>query len=144
MVWHDKQKAVVFDRSISLETPIAPHRIGKKNNTRKARIFPPLVAVMPGRATTTPINAALKTTRIMIRVAGWCIDQARIPSCSRYREQPMSVPTLLLRKRPYVRNQVLHLIGLQALPVRGHFVLSAGYDGGEIGIALLLDVFGSQ
>src|SRR5580704_11406016 len=76
MVWHDKQNAVVLDRSISLEIPIAPQRIGRKNRTRKAIIFPPRVAVMPGRATRTPISAALNRTRMTIKVVPEGIDYA--------------------------------------------------------------------
>jgi hypothetical protein len=59
---------VVVERSISLETPIAPHRIGRKNRIIKARIFPPRVEAIPGRATSTAINAALNSTRLTIKI----------------------------------------------------------------------------
>jgi hypothetical protein len=73
-VWQDKQKAVVLERLISLDTPIAPHKTGKKNSRRKARIFPLRVAVMPGLLTSRPIDAALTNTIMTINVVVRGID----------------------------------------------------------------------
>jgi hypothetical protein len=41
---------------------------------RKARILPPRVEMMPGRATSTPISAALNSTRMTIKVVAAGID----------------------------------------------------------------------
>src|SRR5271163_1881206 len=68
MVWQDKQKAVVSDCAILLETPMAPQKIGRKKRSKKARIFPPRVVVMLGRATSTAISAAVSRARLTIKV----------------------------------------------------------------------------
>src|SRR5271155_769347 len=68
MVWHDKQNAVVVERSISLEMPIAPHSAGRRKNAMKARIFPDGVLTSPGRTTITETSAALTSTRMAMSV----------------------------------------------------------------------------
>src|SRR5271169_5730109 len=73
MVWQERQNAVVSDCANLLETPMAPQRIGRKKRSRKARIFPPRVVVMLGRATTTPISAAVSSARLTIKVVAGAI-----------------------------------------------------------------------
>jgi hypothetical protein len=60
MIWHDRQNAVLLERSSSLETPIDAHNIGRKISTRNAMIFPPRVTVTPGQTKSTAIKLTLK------------------------------------------------------------------------------------
>jgi hypothetical protein len=60
MMWQERQNLVVFECSSCAAPPIPTHKTGSANRTRKAIIFPPRVAVSPGRNT---INA----TRIVVR-----------------------------------------------------------------------------
>jgi len=59
-MWHDKQNAVLLERSSSLETPIETHKSGRKNRMRNAMIFPPRVAVASGRKKSATIKLTLK------------------------------------------------------------------------------------
>jgi hypothetical protein len=51
---------------------------------------------------------------------------------------------LFLRKGSNVIYQILDLIGLQALPVRRHFAFTVRGDGGELGVAHVLDRRGGK
>jgi len=73
MMWQDKQKVVVFERSSSLEMPIVAQSIGRISSAKKAITLPPLVAVIPGRTTNTAMRAILNDTSAMIRVVCKCI-----------------------------------------------------------------------
>jgi hypothetical protein len=74
MMWQDRQNAVVFDLSSSLANPNNPQNIGRINRPTNARAFPPELMVTLGRATTTPINAALKSTNPTMRLVANGID----------------------------------------------------------------------
>src|ERR1700688_4659201 len=70
MMWQDRQNAVLFERSISLSMPAMREKSGRKKSTPNARILPALLAVIAGRATTTPASTALNRMRITIAIVG--------------------------------------------------------------------------
>src|SRR5580658_10253963 len=97
MMWQDKQNAVLFERSISLFIPATRAKSGRKKSTPNARILPALLAVIAGRATTTPASTALNRMRITIAIVG--IEARNSAGCS-------------LLQAANVSDEILDLIGL--------------------------------
>src|SRR5579862_5251298 len=127
-MWQERQKAVLSERVISFCMPAARQNSGKKKSTQNARIFPARLTVVAGRTTITPASTALNTTRITMAMVGiTSVDS-----------------DALLLKSSYKRDEILDLLGFQALSVSWHLAFSVADDPRELLIRLLLHVGGAQ
>src|SRR6266436_3796601 len=118
---------------------MARQSTGNKNNTKKASILPPFVAVIAGRTTSVRISSAVTLNNASIPVVGKAIaTRFSVPWFAIPNRR--SVSCLFLSHVANKSDESLYLVYREALSIRRHLVSSRGDQRRQIRVALLLHV----